>query len=111
MAVTTALSRNVRRMGLLIRQYAADAGVDRDHLAIAGILNRKTERIYLSVGTDQPIDHSEWYVGIQKALGQECGRIPSVAHLGIVVRQVDDLDTIYERMTVDDDSLDLTDML
>ena len=111
MAVTTSLSRNVRRIGAAIRRYAATAGIGREHLAIAGVLDRRNERIYLNVGVNRPIDSQDWYVGIQQALQDELGYVPSFIQLGIVVRQVDDLDAFYDQIPVDDDDFDLTDWL
>ena len=111
MAVTTALSRNVRKIGAAIRKYAASVGVDQDHVAIAGVLARNNERIYVDVGVDRPIDQHAWYIGIQEALASELGSIPSFVQLGIVIQQVADLNTFYDEIPVGDDDLDLTDWL
>lgn len=114
MAVTTALSRNMRKVGTAIRDYATEQRInsfDGQDLAIAGVLDRNTERIYINVGVRPPINKLEWSAGIQQAIARVMGQVPSFDKLGIVVRQIDNVDAFYDQIPVHDDDLDLTDWL
>ncbi len=105
------MNRFARKLAVAVRGYAARHGVDAAHLAMTGVLDRKSGLIHLTVGVDLPIDHSAWVAGVRGEVRDEfAGVDPIITQYYLSVRQVDDLEMIYDNMVGDDDleAIDLT---
>ncbi len=112
MAVKTTVNRFAKRLGVAVRRYAAHQGFDPTHVALAGVYDRNTGRVYLDVGVDLPIDRHQWWQGIRDEIRQEFGGVaPSVSEFGLVVQQAADLEAFLDGLNVADNDLDLTDLL
>ncbi len=111
MAVQAPVNRFTRKLAIAVRRYAAKQGVDASHLALTGVLDRKSGLIYLTVGVDLPIDQSAWVAGIRSEVRDEFSGIdPIITQYYLMVCRVDDLEMIYDKMVGDDDleAIDLT---
>ena len=108
MAVQVAVNRFARKLAIAVRRYAAKHGVDAAHLAMIGIHDRKSGLIYLTVGVDLPIDQSAWVAGIRGEVRDEfSGFDPIITQYYLAVSQVDDLEMIDDKITGDDDDLEV----
>jgi hypothetical protein len=66
----------------------------------------------LTLGADRPIDERQWYADLLQAFRQSFPGHPQLAmHIGLVVRQVQDLDEVYLANLKVEDEIDLTDLL
>ena len=111
MAIQAPVNRFTRKLVIAVRRYAANHGVDSTHLAMTGVLDRRSGLIYLTVGVDLPIDHSAWIAGIRNEVRDEFSGVdPIITQYYLTVCRVDDLDMIYDKMVGDDDleAIDLT---
>ncbi len=100
-----------RKIGEAVRSFASDEGLDRADLAIAGIFDEETERIYLIVGSFRQIDERRWHLGIMNAIRNHSSDMPGMtSRLVLVVRNVSRIDEIYNEMVIGDNDIDITEM-
>lgn len=111
MAVQASVSWFARKLSRAIRRYATRQGVDAAHLALVGTYDRASGLVYATVGADVPIDQSAWFRGIRDEVRDEFGGVdPVLTHYYLVVEQVDDLETIYDKLATAPDDLEAIDL-
>ena len=112
MEVKSPLKFLARRIGGVIRSFAARQGWNIVDYSIAGTFDEQTERFYLLVGSDRRLDERLWHSGIMNGIRQEFAEIPGItSRVVLVVRNVDRLDQVYYDMLVGDGEIDVTELL
>ena len=112
MAVKSSLNYLARRIGGVIRSFAARQGWNIGEYSIAGTFDEQTERFYLLVGSDRRLDERRWHSGIMNEIRQEFAETPSItSRIVLVVRNVSRIDQVYHDLIVGDGEIDITELL
>ena len=112
MAVKTSLKLIAEEIGTAIRGYAARCGWDQDDIAITGTFDPTTDRITVYLASDRRVDERQWYKDVLGLLRQQFRDSPGlVSRIGIIVKNVESLDSAYHDLLVADDEIDLTEYL
>ena len=112
MATQVSLSLVARRIALGIRDFAVSENLNSYEYGVTGTYDAEAERIRLVVGSVRPLDPNRWHPQIREAIKRAFPEDPyMIDHIGLVVRQVPDVDDLYWKMGIGDGEVDITDML
>ena len=109
MALKSSLSLITRRIGGAVKTAAARFSLLPDEYALAGTFDDHSDRISLTIGTDRSIDDRGLYSAVLDEIERSLPEIPHINdHIGIVIRNVRNLDDIYLEAIGEGDELDLS---
>lgn len=112
MALKPALRIIGRRLYEAASRSAHDQGLSPEDFALVGSYKESTDRIYLTLGTDHPVDDRRWYADTLQQIRQSFPDYPHITmHLGLVIRKVQNLDELYWDVASTEDEIDLTNYL
>jgi hypothetical protein len=112
MAIQTALRPVARRIAEPDRTFASSQGVPREDYNLLGAWDERTDHIRLFLGTTRQIEGRQWHAGIHQVLRQAFSDHPWIPmNIGLVVRNVRNLDDVYYNFPLAEDENDLTDLL
>lgn len=112
MALKSSLRLVVQRISEAVKRYASAQGWRKDDYALVGTFAEKSDRISLTLGTARQVDERQWYAGILQEIRKSFPEYPQITmHIGLVVRNVANLDEVYLDALVGEDEIDITEQL